>query len=307
MSDKMLSMTGYGEATQIFNDREWHCVVQSVNSRYFDCRCRLPHNFLSIEQRFKELAKKSIERGKVDIVLTFNACDSRRPDSPSLSNYFNVPWVTGFCHSAVDLVDSLGWPLTEHLHSTLLNSALTRREAFDSSSDNIDEIADPVLLLLRKALDLHHESCKKEGTHLVDDFRRRIFLLSEIMTEIEGSASGMPQIFKKRLELRLAAILNDNHIALDESRLCQEVAYLVDKADISEEIVRFRAHIAQFLDEVECETTNRKGKKLEFIIQEMLREINTIGSKANLLEITRNVVDIKNELEKIREQVQNVI
>ena len=307
MSDNMLSMTGYGEATQKFNDREWRCVVQSVNSRYFDCRCRLPHNFQSIESRFKELAKKFIERGKVDVVVTYEACDARGSDSPSLSNYFNVPWVTGFCHSSVELVDSLGWPLTENLYSTLLSSAFTRREAFDSPSENIDEVAAPILLLLRSALELHHESRKKEGSHLAADFRRRIYFLVNKMTEIEGSASVMPQVFKKRIELRLVSIIDDNRITLDESRLCQEIAYLIDKADISEEIVRFKSHIAQFLDEVESETTNRKGKKLEFIIQEILREINTIGSKANLLEITRNVVDIKNELEKIREQVQNVI
>ena len=117
----------------------------------------------------------------------------------------------------------------------------------------------------------------------------------------------MPQIFKERIEQRLTALLVDSPVSPDEARICQEIAFLVDKADISEEIVRFKSHLAQFLNELELESSKRKGKKLEFITQEMLREVNTIGSKANLIEITRNVVDAKNELEKIREQVQNVI
>ncbi|MCD6430893.1 MAG: YicC family protein [Deltaproteobacteria bacterium] len=307
MSDSLLSMTGYGEATQIVNDRELRCVVQSVNSRYLDCRFRLPHNFQSLEPRFKGLVKKIVERGKVDIVLSFEVVGVEWTDASSSSNYFNGPWIAGFCNSAEGLADTLGWPVTDHMRSVLMQSALSRREAFESPAENIEESADLFLGLLQKALLLHLDSRKIEGAHLAADFHLKISLLSDKMSEIELSAIGMPQIFKDRIGQRLASILEDGRVSLDESRLCQEVAYLVDKADISEEIVRFRAHISQFLDVLESETSSRKGKKLEFIVQEMLREINTVGSKANLLEITRNVVDIKNELEKIREQVQNVI
>ena len=117
----------------------------------------------------------------------------------------------------------------------------------------------------------------------------------------------MPAIFKQRIAERLNTLIEDNQFELDPARMSQEVAHLIDKADITEEIVRFNAHIEQFYAEINDQVADRKGKKLEFIVQEMLREINTVGSKANLLEITRSVVEVKNELEKIREQVQNVV
>lgn len=306
MPDSLLSMTGYGEATQIFKDREWRCVVQSVNSRYLDCRFRLPQNVQALEPRCKALVKKIVERGKVDVVLT---CELVGADESGcdLSSYFNGSWIAGFCSSAERLVSSQGWPVTEQMRSVLIQSALSRREAYDSPVENIEDSSDLVLGLLQEALLAHLDSRRMEGAHLESDFRQKISFLIDKISEIELTAAEMPQIFKDRIGLRLASIIDDVRVALDEARLCQEVAYLVDKADISEEIVRFRAHISQFLDEVESASSMRKGKKLEFIVQEMLREINTIGSKANLLEITRSVVDSKNELEKIREQVQNVI
>ena len=307
MSDFLLSMTGYGEATQIIKDKEWRCVVQSVNSRHLDCRCRLPNQYQSLEPVVRDQVKKSVERGKVDVSFSFASVEEAGDASPLVDNYFNVTWVTGFCQAGEQLVESLNWPQTELLWSTLLQSALNRREAFDSSSEICEDSVAQLSDLLKETLLLHLESRKAEGSHLAADMRHRISLLEEVILKVQASALLMPQIFKGRIEQRLATLLDDNSVNLDEARLCQEIAYLVDKADISEEIVRFESHLAQFLNELEVVSSRRKGKKLEFIAQEMLREVNTIGSKANLLEITRNVVDAKNELEKIREQVQNVI
>ena len=307
MIDSLLSMTGYGEALLVINDKEWRCVVQSVNSRYFDCRCRMPQNMQFLEPLIRGQVKKVVERGKVDIVLTYESVDGIDSDGQPAANFFNDSWVTGFCRAGEGLVNSLDWPVNEYIYSTILQAALARREALVLPSVNLDDISAPILELLVHALDLHLESRSNEGAHLAADFRLRISLLCDKMSEIEKLAVDMPLIFKERIEQRLSLLLEEGHHKLDESRLCQEVAYLVDKADISEEIVRFRAHVTQFTDDVESKSNNRKGKKLEFIVQEMLREINTIGSKANLLEITQNVVEIKNELEKIREQVQNVI
>ena len=307
MSDLLLSMTGYGEATVIAGDKEWRIVIQSVNSRYLDCRCRLPHTLHSLEPQFRSAVKKFVERGKVDIVLTSSVVDSTESEVDSSSTYFNNSFIAGYCMAGVALVDSLGWSVNDQMHSSLLQSALARREAFDAPSENIEEVSDILDTLLMEALKSHLESRKKEGLYLAADFRRRISIIAELLSEVEKHAVEMPEIFKDRIEQRLTLILSDTHVHLDETRLCQEVAYLIDKADISEEIVRLRAHLEQFIHEIESLSTNRKGKKFEFVVQEMLREINTIGSKANLLEITRNVVDMKNELEKIREQVQNVI
>ena len=307
MSDFLLSMTGYGESTRIIKDKEWRCVVQSVNSRHLDCRCRLPNQYQSLEPVVRAQVKKSVERGKVDVSFSFTSVEEAGDASPLVDNYFNVTWVTGFCQAGEQLVESLNWPKTELLRSTLLQSSLNRREAFDSSSEICEDSVAQLSGLLKETLLLHLESRKAEGSHLAADMRHRISLLEEVILKVQASALLMPQIFKGRIEQRLATLLDDNSVNLDEARLCQEIAHLVDKADISEEIVRFESHLAQFLNELEVVSSRRKGKKLEFIAQEMLREVNTIGSKANLLEITRNVVDAKNELEKIREQVQNVI
>ncbi|MEA3333554.1 MAG: YicC/YloC family endoribonuclease [Pseudomonadota bacterium] len=307
MIESLLSMTGYGEATLIINEVEWRCVVQSVNSRYLDCRCRLPHNIQSLEPLIRGQVKKSIERGKVDIVFSYSSVEESVAVGQSPANIFNSSWVAGFCRAGEELLGSLEWPKTECMYSAVMQAAFARREAFDIPSENVVDISASIMNLLADSLDLHLESRSKEGHHLAVDFRHRLSLLSEKMADIEKLAVSMPQIFKERIELRLSLLLDDGPQKLDESRLCQEVAYLVDKADISEEIVRFRAHVAQFNDDLVSKSNNRKGKKLEFIVQEMLREINTVGSKANLLEITQNVIDIKNELEKIREQVQNVI
>ncbi len=307
MTDFLLSMTGYGEATRIINDKEWRCVVQSVNSRHLDCRCRLPNQYQSLEPAVRDQVKKSVERGKVDVTFSLVSVEESSDRTLLPDNYFNVSWVSGFCRAGEQLVDSLNWPKSDPLYSALIQSALARREAFDTSTVMYEGSAEQLSDLLKDALFLHLESRRAEGTHLAADMRHRISLLDSFIKQVQTSALTMPQIFKERIEQRLAALLVDSPVTPDEARLCQEIAFLVDKADISEEIVRFKSHLAQFLNELELESSKRKGKKLEFIVQEMLREINTIGSKANLLEITRNVVDAKNELEKIREQVQNVI
>jgi len=307
LPDHLLSMTGYGEASVSAADKEWHIVIQSVNSRYMDCRCRLPHALQSLELQFRSLAKKFIERGKVDIVLTSSPSDPASSFEGASLTHFNNAWLSSYCLAGVDFLDSLGWPVNDLARSSIFQSALTRKEAFDVPSQNLDDVSGILDGLLLEALKAHFESRKQEGLCLAADFRHRISLLEQRLSEVENFSEGMSEIFKGRIEQRLNLILADAKVELDEARLCQEVAYLIDKADISEEIVRLRAHLTQFINEIDISSNNRKGKKLEFVVQEMLREINTIGSKANLLEITRNVVDMKNELEKIREQVQNVI
>lgn len=300
-------MTGYGEATRIINNKEWRCVVQSVNSRHLDCRCRLPNQYQSLEPVLRDQVKKGIERGKVDVTFSFASVADGIDNADSSANFINVPWVVGFCRTGERLIESIGWQFSGPLQSSLMQSALNRREAFDTLSVASVDAAEQLPYLLGEALCLHLESTRIEGAHLATDMRHRIYLLEKMLNEIDNSSRLMPKIFKDRIEQRLSVLLDDNSINLDESRLCQEVAFLVDKSDISEEIVRFNSHLTQFLGELEFESSSRKGKKLEFITQEILREINTIGSKANLLEITRIVVDAKNELEKIREQVQNVV
>ncbi len=309
MAAKLLSMTGYGEAISQFAELEWRCVVQSVNSRNLDARFRLPASLQGLEIKFRKLLQKVIARGKVDVVFSFSPMAVVDDSSDLISGglLFNSDWVADFCRSGENLFTDLDWQSSDNLRAALLQSAFSQRGAFSDNALDLTEVSDPLLELLQSALGLHLESREQEGENLAADFFGRLSLLKDYISTIADKAAAMPEIFKERIGIRLDSIIDNDQFTLDPARVTQEIAHLIDKADISEEIVRFNSHIEQIYLEINDSSADRKGKKLEFIVQEMLREINTVGSKANLLEITQIVVDVKNELEKIREQVQNIV
>ncbi len=301
-----MSMTGYGEAVTIIESHEWRCVVQSVNSRNLDARFRFPSALSPLEVKFRKEVQKVIQRGKVDVTFSYSSL-TKDADTLNSADYFNSDWVADFCRAGENLLDSLSWQSSDIIRASILRSAFSQRDAFSEAQVEIDNSVDFLIELLRNALEKHAKSRKQEGDQLALDMRTRLSLLDDYIALIAEKAESMPEIFKERINLRIETILADKLFELDQSRVTQEIAYLIDKADVSEEIVRFKSHIIQFLTEINDSLVDRKGKKLEFLVQEMLREINTIGSKANLLEITRCVLDVKNELEKIREQVQNIV
>ncbi len=297
----ILSMTGYGEASMSFAGYEWRCIIQSVNSRYLDCRVKLPAYISYLEPKIRALLKNTLTRGKVDIFY------SAKPDeSVPVSSSFDSALVVNFCQSALQVLRDLSWDVENNqLRSVLLHEAI--KTATVDNPDTIDgvSVVDDILELTRSVINIHQLSCKKEGDELLVFFETSLFQLDQIFARITHLARDMSQVFAERLRVRISDLLDQN-LSLDEARLSQEVAYLVDKSDISEEIVRFQSHMKQFRSEITSDEV-RKGKKLDFIAQEMLREINTIGSKANLLEITQQVISVKNILEAMREQVQNVV
>ncbi len=307
MTSKLLSMTGYGETTAQFDNYEWRCVVQSVNSRNLDVRFRFPSGLHSLEIPFRKHLQKFIARGKVEVAFSFISLTGDDTTIGSPEGFFNADWVLGFCKSGAVLFDQLKWQTSDNLRSALLKSAFAQRGAFSDTALDINTLSEPLLVLFQSTLVLHNESRLGEGSLLAADIVNRLSILENYLQQISKQATSMPEIFKDRINDRLNSIIDNNQFDLDPARVTQEIAHLIDKADISEEIVRFNAHINQFLVEINDSNAERKGKKLEFVVQEMLREINTIGSKANLLEITRGVVEVKNELEKIREQVQNIV
>ncbi len=307
MAADFYSMTGYGEAAAVFADLEWRCVIQSVNSRNLDIRFRLPSALNGLEIAFRKELQKVLARGKVDVSFSF-VLQTAGDDLASLSaDYFNSDWVAGFCASGEKILARMDWQSSDVMRAALLRAAFNQRDAFAADELKLDNLADDLFGLLHDALDLHLRSRAQEGKHLATDILGRLQVLEKHLHCISDKAAAMPDLFKDRIRERIELLIDSNQYELDQARMSQEVAHLIDKADISEEIVRFRAHIEQLSVEINESSESRKGKKLEFIVQEMLREINTIGSKANLLEITRLVVDVKNELEKIREQVQNVV
>ena len=309
MATKLLSMTGYGEAISQFAELEWRCVVQSVNSRNLDARFRLPASLQGLEISFRKLLQKVIARGKVDVIFSFTQLAVAEDSSSAISSaqLFNTDWVVDFCRSGDSLFADLDWQSSDNLRAALLQSAFSQRGAFSDNALDLGSVSDPLLELLQSTLDLHLSSREREGENLAADIFGRLSVLKNHMLIIADKATSMPEIFKERIRVRIEAIIDNDQFTLDPARVTQEIAHLIDKADISEEIVRFNSHIEQVYSEINDSLADRKGKKLEFVVQEMLREINTVGSKANLLDITRVVVDVKNELEKIREQVQNIV
>ncbi len=305
MAANLMSMTGYGEASVCIDHYEWRCVIQSVNSRNLDVRFRFPAALSALENRFRKEVQKFIQRGKVDVTFSYSL--SSGGETQISAGYFNPEWVADFCRAGDSLLNSLDWQATDILRASILQSAFSQRDAFADAQVEIENVADLLIQLLHSALEKHSQSRKLEGEQLALDMVSRLSLLDDLIASITEKAKFMPEIFKERINLRIESFIVDKQFELDQSRLTQEIAHLIDKADISEEIVRFKSHIAQFLSEINEPSADRKGKKLEFIVQEMLREVNTVGSKANLLEITRCVVEVKNELEKIREQVQNIV
>jgi len=302
----LLSMTGYGEATSRIDNLEWHCVIQSVNSRNLDVRFRFPGSLQSLEIGFRKYLQGFIARGKVDVAFSF--VPFLDDDSVAASEtYMNTDWVAGFCDSGEQLLCRLNWQTSDKLRAALLQGAFSQRGAFSAGEFDLQALSEPLLSLFDTALSQHHDSSISEGRLLASDIIERLSLLDSYLCGISDKAAVMPQVFKDRITERLESIIDNDQFQLDQARVTQEIAHLVDKADISEEIVRFDAHIKQVFSEINDSTAERKGKKLEFVVQEMLREINTVGSKANLLEITTSVIEVKNELEKIREQVQNIV
>ncbi len=304
MSDTLLSMTGYGELSRELGERRWRCVVQSVNSRYLDCRVRLPQEYISLEPALRGLLKNKLIRGKVDLVLSY---EKLYLDPGDGAGDFDKAAAKQFCRAGLELLRELGWQNGEPVYRQALLSA-SLQQAMTSRTAEVDEsgLPEQIKLLVSEALLLHRQSCLDEGRELSTFFLSAMQDLNGRIDKIHSLALQMPELFKQRLQSRISRLV-DNNLELDQARLCQEIAHQVDRSDVSEEIVRFKSHIKQFCSVIESSKELRKGKKLDFIVQELSREINTITAKASFLELTREAVEVKTVLEQVREQVQNVV
>ncbi|MBN2706477.1 MAG: YicC family protein [Deltaproteobacteria bacterium] len=305
----LASMTGYGEAERRIDRFLIRFVLQSVNSRFLDVRFRLPHSFAGLEARLREKITANLERGKVDVFFYHEAVvDSSDAFAVSVDySLLNVDYISRFYREARAVIADLGCERqTDILLPALFSSVFSRREAYDTSEAALPVTYEEVLLLFDEALQALAAARLAEGKNLAASFARGLSNLSDLIVSIENLAGGLTAVLLERLHNRLTSILSGQGVELDPSRVHQEVALLAEKADIAEELLRFKSHVQQFDAEI-VEPVLRKGKKLEFLLQEMLREVNTIGSKANCLEITKLVLEAKNEVEKMREQVQNVI
>ena len=291
------SMTGYGKGTSEKDGRTVVLEMRSVNQRFLDITVKMPRNLLAYEDGIRKSIQKKLARGKVDVFVTFTDTSSQDveviPDEGLMKAY-----VETLTKAAEDM------EISNRLNSTDL---LRIPDLFTVTQKEID--AEVIRSLIDEALNSALESMlamrEKEGAATVESFLRILSDIECCFAVIKERAPGVPADYKEKFTQRISELMDGENVEIDRQRLATEVAIFADKACIDEEITRFTTHLDHF-KAIIGESEEPVGKKLDFLIQEMNREINTIGSKANDITITENVIAIKSEIEKLREQVQNL-
>ncbi len=287
-------MTGYGRAVEVVNGREFTVELRSVNNRYLDCSVRLPKILTFGEETVKRAVKNSISRGKVDVFISV-----RSEDGDAVQVSLNKAVLEGYLQAMRQMV-------TEHgVTDDISVSAVSRLpEVFSLEKPQVDEeqLLSDMMSVLEKALAEYDAMRRTEGEALDRDLRSRGNTILELVSQVEQGSAQTVIDYRTRLENKLKEVLANT--VLDESRILTEAAIFADKIAVDEETVRLRSHLQQM--NAMLTTGGAVGRKLDFLLQEINREANTIGSKCTDVNLARIVVDIKAELEKIREQTQNI-
>ncbi len=288
------SMTGYGRAVQTLGGREYTVELRSVNNRYLDCSVRLPRMFSFAEDAVKQAVKASVSRGKVDVFITV-----RSECQEDVSVRLNTSVLTGYLAAMRQMVDEFS------VKDDISVSSLSRLpDVFSVEKAEADEDAlmQELMQVVCSALQGYDAMRCTEGEALDRDLRSRGNTILELVAQVEQGNAQTVLDYRARLEGKLREVLENTNI--DESRILTEAAIFADKVAVDEETVRLRSHLQQMNDMLTA--GGAVGRKLDFLLQEMNREANTIGSKCTDVRLSRIVVDIKAELEKIREQTQNI-
>ena len=288
------SMTGYGRAVETLNGREFTVEISSVNNRYLDCSVRLPRMFSFAEEAVKQTVKQYVSRGKVEVHISVR---SEAAEDTKLT--LNGPVVEGYLNAMRQMVDTYG------VKDDISVSTISRLpEVFIMEKAKADEEAlqNDLMDVLGHALENYNAMRTTEGAALDQDLRSRGNTILEFVSLVEAGNAQTVVDYRNRLEAKLREVLSNTNI--DESRILTEAAIFADKVAVDEETVRLRSHLQQM--NTMLDDGGAMGRKLDFLLQEMNREANTIGSKCTEVVLARIVVDIKAELEKIREQTQNI-
>ena len=293
VNEMIKSMTGFGKYNDIMNDREYQIEVKSVNHRYLDISVKLPRQLSYLEDTVKKEVSKNIKRGKIDIFITFNN-NSQEGRKLKIDKDLAKTYIKEIkdISREEDIV-----PTIDFVELLKLPDVLSLKY-----NQEDEQIKQEVISVLKVAIGQLINMRSEEGNKIFDDLMSRIDTIESKIIKISEKSTGLIQEYVVKLEGRVKEILQTEEI--DKSRIAQEVVIYADKSSIEEEITRLKSHISQFRNLLQ--SNEAVGKKLDFIIQEMNRETNTIGSKSNCLDITNNVIDIKTELEDIREQIQNI-
>lgn len=288
------SMTGYGRHESVLHGRTLVIEVKSVNNRYLDCNVRLPRVCICAEDGVQRRVKEVISRGKVDVYVNM---ENNTEEAVSVT--LNQPVAAGYMEALRKMAETFG--LAPAVSIDLL-SKFPDVFKVDKVPENLEELTADIHAVAEEALrDFDSQRCR-EGEKLEADLLGRLDTLEDFTHQVEQRSPQTVADYRARLTAKLQEVLADRQ--LDESRVLTEAAIFADKVAVDEETVRLHSHIAQFRDMLAGGSPI--GRKLDFLIQEMNRETNTIGSKCNNLEISTIVVNMKAEIEKIREQVQNI-
>ncbi len=289
------SMTGFGRAETSVGRKKIVVEIKSLNHRYLETSLRLPSTLSSLELELKKKISTKFSRGKIEVIVRMDSGTSLEKGGgldlnlPLLKNYFAL---------LKRMKEELGLP--DEINLAVMSGF---RDVFvPQEEDDLDRVWQELDVAVDEAAAMLMTMREKEGATLVRDLEARIHGVGRLLEAIGDRVPQVLHAYQTRLKERVRELVED--VEVDESRLMQEVAIMAEKSDITEEIVRFRSHIDQFLGMLASDEA--VGRKIDFLIQEMGREVNTIGSKSNDAEISRTVIDIKSELARIREQVQNL-
>ncbi|MBE6956363.1 MAG: YicC family protein [Ruminococcaceae bacterium] len=288
------SMTGYGRGEAVLNGRSITVEVRSVNNRYLDCTVKLPRLYIFAEDAIKTRVQGALSRGKVDV---FVSLDNAEAEQVVIS--VNKPVADSYYAALVALRDQ--YQLKDDISVSLL-SKFQDVLLVEKSQEDMEAVAADICSVLDMALADYTEMRAREGEKLAADVSERANTIKQLLAKVEERSPKTVTEYRAKLEARMREVLANTQ--LDEGRIITEAAIFADKVAVDEETVRLHSHLGQ-LDEM-LSSGVPVGRKLDFLIQEFNREANTIGSKCTDLEISRYVVDMKAEIEKIREQVQNV-
>lgn len=288
------SMTGYGKSTLEINARKYQVEIKSLNHRYLDISIRMPKQLSYLEETIKQQISSKISRGKIDVFISWenNSIEGR-------TIKINTALAKAYIEELRKLAEE------ENLSDNIeVNDIAKYPDVLIVQENQEDEtIKNEIIEVVNKAVNNLVEMKQNEGIKIAEDLQKRLDYIQEEVNKVKEFSTGLINEYIVKLEERIKELLPNNQ-EIDKNRLMQEIVIYADKCSIEEEVTRLNSHIGQFKEFLKSDET--VGKKLDFIIQEMNRETNTIGSKSNNLNITNGVIDMKTEIENLREQVQNI-
>lgn len=293
--DRVLrSMTGYGRSQKILGGRDILVEIRSVNHRYYEYSSRIPRSYNYIDEKLKALLKTSVSRGKIEVAVTINNIEGKDTEIA-----INKGVAEGYVTALRSVSEELGL-----VDDITLSKLIKLPDVFSvqKTPDDEEQIWKDVSEVTAEALAKFVEMRQIEGERLRSDVIEKADNILSMVGCVEEISPQTVENYRNRLFKKISEILEDKNI--DEQRILTEAAVFADKVAVDEETVRLRSHISQL--KTMLDSDEPVGRKLDFIVQEMNREVNTIGSKAQDLNVTKYVVDMKSEIEKIREQIQNI-